>query len=67
MFHRWQATVRYRSKLGTIEVIHMLEEIEELQDLIEFGPHWDTIENIEIVKFGYSTHPTLTIEEAREL
>jgi hypothetical protein len=45
---RWLAVVTYRSESGPIHVDHHFQELEELHDLIERGPDWNTIENIVI-------------------
>jgi hypothetical protein len=42
---RCHAVVHYREN-GAPDVEHDLEELGELHDLIEHGPHWDTIERI---------------------
>lgn len=65
-FVRWTATVFYRSASGPIDVTHDLEELEELQSLVEAGPHWDTIDRIEIVRSDGRARQ-LTIEEAAAL
>jgi hypothetical protein len=43
-----------------------LEELEELHDRIERGPHWDTIERIEVFRAAPST-ADLTVERSEEL
>ena len=63
---RWIATVFYRCESGLIDVQHDLEEIEELHDLIERGPHWDTIDHIHIVRSD-KHYEALTVEQAEEL
>lgn len=63
---RWIATVHYRAAAGLIDVQHDLTEIEELQDLVERGPHWDTIDRIEIVRADGADR-ALTVEEAERL
>lgn len=64
---RWAATVYYRSDdLGLVDVEHDLVEIEELQDLVEHGPDWNTIEKIEIV-LARKSYDGLTLEKARRL
>lgn len=63
---RWVATVHYRSDSGLIDVTHDMLELEELQDLVERGPHWDTIDRIEIVRAD-SRNLALTLEEAEKL
>lgn len=63
---RWIATVHYRSDSGLVDVEHDLLELEELHDLVERGPHWDTIDRIEIVRAD-GRNLALTIEEAERL
>lgn len=65
-FIRWVATVHYRTELGLIDVPHELEEIEELHDLVENGPHWDAIDHINIVRTDGADRK-LTVEEAEKL
>jgi hypothetical protein len=43
-----------------------MEELAELHDLIEHGPHWDTIVRIEIVRVNH-IYPDLTFEQAKKL
>lgn len=61
-FVRWRATIFYRSEAGTVDVLHEIVELEELQDLVEKGPNWNTIERIEIV-LADNLQPGLTIED----
>ena len=63
---RWHAVVHYRTANGMLEVEHDLEEISELHDLIEHGPHWDTIARIEVLRVGHEMTES-TIEQAAEL
>lgn len=49
---RWLATVIYRTDEGRSSVFHEMEELTELHALVERGPHWDTIEKIEIVRIN---------------
>ena len=44
-----------------------LEEIEDLHMVIERGPHWDTVELIEIRRVNHINSPTLTLSQAEEL
>jgi hypothetical protein len=37
---RWHAIAYYRTNEGTVDKHHDLEELLELHDLIERGPHW---------------------------
>ena len=64
---RWKATVHYRMNAGIVDVVHDLEEIEDLHELVEGGPHWDTIDRIEIVRVNHLTAPGLTVEAAAEI
>ena len=67
MTPRWNATVIYRAAAGPVDVTHDLEEITDLHQRIEAGPHWDTVERIEIVRVNHIESATLTIEQADEL
>src|SRR3546814_20208543 len=64
MFARWTATVHYRSEAGLIDVQHDLDEIEDLQDLVEHGPHFGAIDHINIV-YALGGDEKLTVEGAR--
>ena len=64
---RWQATVHYRTDAGPLDIQHDLEEIGDLHELVEAGPHWDTIRRIEIVRVNHISDPGLTVEQANEL
>jgi hypothetical protein len=67
-FIRWHAEVFYRTaKHGLCNVEWDLEEIEDLQDLVESGPHWDTIDHIVITRVNHCDSPMLTIEQADKL
>lgn len=59
---RWLATIHYRTDAGLVDVDHELDEVEELHDLIERGPHWDTIELVELRRAVASR---LTVEQAK--
>jgi hypothetical protein len=65
--YRWQATIYYRTDHGVADVIHEIEEIVDLHNLVERGPHWDTIEKIEVVRINHVTNAALTVEKARTL
>jgi hypothetical protein len=68
MFHpRWKASVYYRMDAGIIDIVHDLEEIGDLHELIEGGPHWDTIDRIEIVRVNHCTAQDLTVEAATKI
>ena len=64
---RWQATVHYRTNAGITDVTHDLEEIGDLHELVEGGPHWDTIDRIEIIRVNHVTASDLTVEVARTI
>ncbi len=62
---RWNATVFYRTENGTVDVPYALSELSDLHDFVEAGPHWDTIERIEIVRRNHSAAVDLTVEAAK--
>ena len=47
----------YRSDAGLVDVDILLEELVELHDRIELGPHWDAIERIRINHIDSLTLP----------
>ncbi len=59
-------TITYRSENGPIDVDHYIEELDEIHDLVERGPNWDTISEIRIVKAEHAYNP-ITLEQARDL
>ncbi|PVE57189.1 hypothetical protein [Rhizobium rhizogenes] len=63
---RWKAVAEYRSQAGIVDVEHAIEELEELHDLIERGPDWNTLVKI-TVTFARPVCELLTIEEAARL
>lgn len=64
---RWKATIYYRSdELGTIDVEHGIEELDELYDIVERGPDWNTIDRI-VVVLDRKSHEGLTLEQAAGL
>lgn len=63
---RWKATVYYRSDdLGLVDVEYGIEEIEELQDIVERGPDWNTIDRI-VVTLDRKAVEGLTLEQAAD-
>jgi len=66
ILNRWRATAVYRTDTGPVDVTHDIEELEDLHELIEAGPHWDTIEQIVITRANVM-EPGLTAEAAEEL
>lgn len=63
---RWKATCYYRTDAGLIDIEHTFEEIEDLAGLVERGPHWGTLDRIEI-RLARGASPGLTVEKALEL
>ena len=64
---RWLATVNYRTDAGTVDVQHELKELADIHNLVEAGPHWDTVEKIEVVRINHCTGATLTVEQAEKM
>jgi hypothetical protein len=67
MHARWQATVYYRTDNGTVDVQHLLGELRDLHGFVEAGPHWDTIQRIEIVRIDHCEAADLTVEQSAAL
>jgi hypothetical protein len=63
---RWLAVIKYRTDNGSLDVEHLLSELFELHDVVEHGPHWDTVIEIKITRHELSDGP-LTVEEAQEI
>lgn len=63
---RWKCVIMYRADSGPIDVTHDVDELYEIHDLVERGPHWDAIEKIEIT-LAARNYENLTIEQAEEL
>jgi hypothetical protein len=57
----------YRTQNGPVDVSHEIEEIEEAHDIVERGPHWDTITRIIITPATHSTDSRLTVEASERL
>lgn len=66
MKFRWKAKVYYRVNAGILLVDHEFEELSELHNLIERGPHWDTINKIEITLLRPAEDSNLTVEAAEK-
>jgi hypothetical protein len=64
---RWKATVLYRTDAGPLDVEMLLDELCDLHDRIEQGPHWDTIASIVIERMNRHEKSDLTIEQAEKL
>lgn len=64
---RWNAIIVYRSELGLVEVDHHFEEMDELHDLVESGPDWNTIEKIEVrLSPQRTSYPNDTVEASEK-
>ena len=55
-----------RSEHGDGDVEHLLHEIAELDDLVERGPHWDTLIRAEIHRINHVEDDGMTVERARQ-
>lgn len=62
---RWKAVIEYRSDNGILDVEHAIEELEELQDIVERGPDWNTITCITVTLDRRSYE--VTVEQAATL
>lgn len=63
---RWTATTTYRTSESGQGVNHLdFDEIVELDHWIEAGPHWGTIEKVEIT-YNHGDGK-LTVEDAEKL
>ncbi|MBO6755777.1 MAG: hypothetical protein JJ902_05590 [Roseibium sp.] len=64
---RWKATIYYRTDNGTIDIRHILDELADIHEYVERGPHWDTIERVVIERINHITNQSLTVEQAERL
>jgi hypothetical protein len=64
---RWRAIIYYRTAHGIIDVMHEVSEISDVHELVEKGPHWDTVVKIEIIRINHVTGADLTVEQAEKL
>lgn len=64
---RWHSVIVYRTDTGTVDVEHFYEEIGDLHDLVEHGPHWDTIVSITTTRINHVDAADLTVELAAQL
>ena len=61
---RWIATIHYKSEAGIVDVDYPVEELEEIADLVEHGPDWNTITKIEVVLNPKRRSYDVTVEQA---
>ena len=64
---RWNATVFYRTASGSEIVECDAEEIGDIEEMVERGKHFDTVEGIFIKRINHVDSPTLTVEQAEAL
>ena len=58
----------YRTGTETPKNVELyLEEIGDIRDHIERGPHWDTVQIVKITRINHTDSPELTLEQAAEL
>lgn len=67
MKHRWKAVIVYRTENGPVDVDHLFNEISELDEIIERGPHWDCLISCTITLNMFVTSEDLTVEAAELL
>jgi hypothetical protein len=60
---RWLVTITYRTDDGPLTVDYDIEELDMLQELVERGPNWNTIENI-VITLARVSDAGLTLEES---
>jgi hypothetical protein len=60
---RWHVALVYRTRSGLLEIEHDIEELFELDDLVEHGPHWDTL-TVARITLNRPTYRGLTVEES---
>lgn len=63
--NRWSVNIAYRSAVGIVNVPIDIEELNKLAERVERGPHWDTIDSIEIRRIDGDC--SLTVESALKL
>lgn len=66
MNERWKAVAVYRTESGDVDVEHFIEELDDLDQLIESGPHWDTLVKITIT-INRPSIGRISIEDARKM
>ena len=64
MSARWLAKITYRTDSGPVDVEHPLVELGSIHNIVELGPHWDTIIDIHITRTDAAD---LTVERAAQI
>lgn len=60
---RWIVEIDYASSNGTVTVDHHIEELEEIHNLVERGPDWNSIEQVRIVLNSHRRTSMAMIDE----
>lgn len=63
---RWKAVATYRAEAGPVDVVHEIEELHEIADLIERGPDWNCLIDIRIT-LARPFVDGMTLEEAEKV
>lgn len=65
---RWKALITYRRENDQrlVELFYLIE-LDEIQDIVERGPHFDTIIDIKITRINHVEDKNLTLEKAESL
>lgn len=63
---RWNAEITYRTDEGENVVEYFIEEIEDLHDIVEAGPDWNTIQGINLQLIRVHS-PDLTVEKSKNI
>ncbi len=65
---RWIVTLKYKTENGVVDIQHHIEELIDIDEIIERGPHFDTL-----ISGTFAINPKrrmivgLTVEAALEL
>jgi hypothetical protein len=59
---RWKSVIIYQTTRGVLTVEHDQEELEELHDIVERGPDWNSILSITTVLQETTGRVTITGE-----
>ena len=59
---RWLVEVVYRSECGPMTVLHAVEELSEIEELVERGPDWNTIDHV-MIRLQRTGTPGMTLEQ----
>lgn len=63
---RWHVEIIYRTEAGENVVAHYIEELDEVAEIVERGPDWNTIISISIDLVRVCT-PGLTVEKSEQI